>query len=89
MFVELDYQRQQITINRRGTEETRPLQEKAGYRTETIQETPFIQTREPLKNELQSFLNCIQTRSTPIVDGKEALKAVRLAINIANTIDSN
>ncbi len=88
-FVELDYQRQQITINRRGTEETRPLQEKAGYRTETIQETPFIQTREPLKNELQSFLKCVQNRNTPIVDGGEALRAVKLALNIADTIDSN
>lgn len=89
MFIELDYQRQQITINRRGTEEVTPLQEKSGYRTETIQETPFIQTREPLKNELQSFLECVRTRSTPIVDGQEALRAVKLSVNIATTIDLN
>jgi predicted dehydrogenase len=89
MFLELDYQRQHITINRRGSEEMTLLQGKSGYRTETIQETPFIRTREPLKNELESFLESIRTGSTPVVDGSEGLEAVRLAVDIVDAIDSN
>lgn len=89
MYIELDYQRQNININRRGTEETTLLQGKSGYRTETIQETPFIRTREPLKNELESFIESIQTGETPTVNGEEALEAVRLATNIVNAIDTN
>jgi predicted dehydrogenase len=87
MFVELDYQRQQVTINRRGTEEITPVQEKSGYRTETIQETPFIQTYEPLKKEIQSFIECVRTRNTPIVDAVDGVIAVKIASNIANKID--
>jgi predicted dehydrogenase len=88
-FIELDYQRQQITVNRRGTEETTLFEDTSGYRTETIQETPFVQTREPLKNELQSFIECVRTRETPLVDGQQALRAVELASEITSTIDSN
>jgi len=89
MYIELDYQRQHITINRRGTEETMLLQGQSGYRTETIQETPFIRTREPLKNELESFIECVQTGRTPTVSGDDALEAVKLATNIVDAIDIN
>lgn len=86
-YIELDYQRQDITINRRGSEETTLLRGKPGYRTETIQETPFVQTREPLKNELESFLEAVKSRTTPLVDGNEGLEAVRLALDVMNTIN--
>lgn len=88
-FIQLDYQSQQITVNRRGTEETTLFEDTSGYRTETIQETPFVQTREPLKNELQSFVKCVRTRETPLVDGQQALRAVELASEITNDIRSN
>jgi Predicted dehydrogenases and related proteins len=88
-FIQLDYQQQRITVNRRGTEETTLFEDTSGYRTETIQETPFVQTREPLKNELQSFVKCVQTRETPLVDGQQALRAVELASEITSDIHSN
>lgn len=89
MYLELDYQRQHITINRQGTEETTHLHGQSGYRTETIQETPFIKTREPLKNELESFLSCVRSHDPPVVGADDALSAVELALTIVDTIDAN
>jgi UDP-2-acetamido-3-amino-2,3-dideoxy-glucuronate N-acetyltransferase len=37
-------------------------------------ENVYVDKNEPLKNELQEFINCIQTRQNPLTDHKEALK---------------
>lgn len=89
MFLELDYQAQGITISRRGTEQTTVLEGTAGYRTESIQETPFIQTREPLKNELEAFLESVRTQSPPVVGPDDGIAAVRLATEIVDLIRDN
>lgn len=80
-FIQMNYQEQDITVQRRGTEETTTFLSRSGYRTETITESPFIQTKEPLSIELEHFVFSIREGVTPLVDGKTGLKAVRLAAN--------
>lgn len=37
-----------------------------------------LEPQEPLKNECQEFLSCIATRRTPLTDGNEGLRVLRL-----------
>jgi predicted dehydrogenase len=41
---------------------------------------------EPLKIELESFVNCVKTRSIPVVSGEDGFRALELAININEAI---
>jgi len=44
---------------------------------------------EPLKKELESFLDCIVTHKDPIVSGEEGLKAIEVANDILCEIEKN
>lgn len=88
-YITLDYQKQDITIQMTGAEGTTSLFDRSGYRSETITESPFIQTREPLKIELEHFLNCVETRITPKINGEVGLAAVQLARTVAGGIQTN
>ena len=46
-----------------------------------------IEKREPLKQELKSFLHCVQTNSKPLVSGKEGKRALAVALDILDKID--
>ncbi|WP_435184893.1 Gfo/Idh/MocA family protein [Halobellus sp. EA9] len=85
-YITLDYQEQSITLQRRGQETTTTVFDQAGYRTETITESPYVRTREPLKQELEHFLSCVRERRTPRTDGESGLEAVRLASEITDAI---
>jgi len=43
-------------------------------------------TEEPLRLELESFVNCVRTRSKPIVGGEDGLRALELAMMINEQI---
>lgn len=88
-YITLDYQKQDITVQKTGVEGTTSLFDRSGYRSETITESPFIQTREPLKIELEHFLDCVKTRSEPKTNGAVGLEAVRLARTVAEGIKTN
>jgi predicted dehydrogenase len=38
--------------------------------------------KEPLKEELKDFVSCVKNRTRPMVSGKEALEALRVALRI-------
>jgi predicted dehydrogenase len=44
-------------------------------------------TAEPLKIELESFLECVRKRNVPVVTGEDGLRALELAIRINEQID--
>lgn len=85
-YITLEYQKQRITIQHRGEGTTTTMSEKARYRTETVTETPFVRTREPLKNELEHYLSAVRDRSTPRVAGAEGIRAVELASSVTDRI---
>ncbi|MFB6178900.1 MAG: Gfo/Idh/MocA family oxidoreductase [Halorientalis sp.] len=88
-YITLDYQEQTIVIQRQGTEETTTLLDQSGYRTETVTESPYIKTREPLKIEIEHFVDAVRDRKTAKVSGKEGVAAVDLANRIVSDIRSS
>lgn len=82
-YIELDYQDQNIIVHRRGFGKQTTVEGRTGYRTESISETPFVRTREPLKNELEHFISRVQDRGTPRVSGRDGVKSVERATEIA------
>jgi len=85
-YITLDYQEQDMAIQRRGVEQTTTMLEQSGYRTETVSESPFIARREPLKKELDHFVDCVRSRETPRVDGTDGVKAVEQASAVIESI---
>lgn len=74
-----DLMRQDITIHRMTHHEF-VGGSGASYRQSTVLEIPFLERRgEPLVAEQQHFVDCVLTGTAPIVDGKAALRALRLA----------
>ncbi|MEK6559802.1 MAG: gfo/Idh/MocA family oxidoreductase, partial [Planctomycetota bacterium] len=48
-----------------------------------------IDDYEPLKKELESFVDCIEERREPVVSGEEGLKAIEVANDILREIEKN
>ena len=88
-YIKLDYQQQSITIQKKGVDHLTSFDGESGYRTEAVTETPLIQTREPLKNELEHFLRCIRTRQTPRVGGNAGVAVIRRIKSIVEQIDEH
>jgi predicted dehydrogenase len=53
-----------------------------------VREPVPIQKVEPLKVELQSFIDCVHARQTPVVSGESAKQALDLAFEITRQIQS-
>lgn len=69
-------------------------QEVHGYRLTTAGERPGIeplqlevQKKEPLRAELEAFVDCVRTRRRPLVAGEDGLAALELAIRVGEAID--
>jgi hypothetical protein len=51
-------------------------------------EIPFLErTGEPLRLELEHFVDAVRHRTTPAVDSTDGLEALRLAIEIGELIE--
>lgn len=85
-YISLDYVQQGLTIQRRGVERTTELDTYSGFRTETVTESPYISNREPLKNELESFVYAVRTKETPEVTGEDGMSAVDLSSHVVEKI---
>jgi predicted dehydrogenase len=71
-------------------------QEVKGYRLVAEGELrtvkPFdvtVEKKEPLRAELESFLQCVHDRRRPLVTGEDGLEAVALAARVAAAIDES
>jgi predicted dehydrogenase len=57
--------------------------QRMGYKQETVTEIPYLSRHgEPLRFELESFVQCVATRSTPAVTGEDGMKALALALDV-------
>lgn len=48
-----------------------------------------VETKEPLRAELDAFLQCVRDRSRPLVSGEDGLEAVALAKRVATAIEQS
>ncbi len=98
-YVSLDYRAQEgyiYRIAREGEEESSLLKKLLKAKDSTIvsefagkrivREPVPIEKVEPLKVELQSFIECIHARETPVVSGESAKLALDLAFEITRQI---
>jgi len=76
-YVSVDYARQDCTVTGVNAE-----------RKVSFQQLP-IEKAEPLKRQFDSFLDCCETRSTPVVDGAAAARAFGLARDILGKIEEH
>jgi predicted dehydrogenase len=82
-YVSTDYSEQQVMVYHKKQGE---LPQDASP-MEAIHIEPLdVERVEPLKIEISSFLECIPTRTAPIVSGKDGLKALQLAHDIMDFI---
>ena len=67
-------------------------QEVKGYRLAGKTVLPIevtVTKKEPLRAELEAFIECVRTRTRPLVSGEDGLAAVELAIRVAKAIDES
>ena len=67
-------------------------QEVKGYRLAGKTVLPIevaVTKQEPLRAELEAFIECVRTRTRPLVSGEDGLAAVELAIRVAKAIDES
>ncbi|MBN1474029.1 MAG: Gfo/Idh/MocA family oxidoreductase [Syntrophaceae bacterium] len=73
-YISLDYFNQTIDISEKGPDNT-------------IKKTSVpIERKEPLKEELRDFLDCVKYNKKPKVSGEDGLKALRLANRICEKL---
>jgi predicted dehydrogenase len=51
--------------------------------------TAVVEKKEPLRAELEAFLQCVRDRTRPIVSGEDGLNAVALAVRVAEAINES
>ncbi|WP_254524300.1 Gfo/Idh/MocA family protein [Natrinema caseinilyticum] len=85
-LVEVDYLEQSVLIHRDSYPEYLTDDGQPRYRHESVVERPRVESAEPLRNELESFVESVRTDTEPEVtaeDGIAALETVRLIDRLA------
>ncbi|MFB1065122.1 Gfo/Idh/MocA family oxidoreductase [Natrinema sp. H-ect4] len=85
-LVEVDYLEQSVLIHRDSYPEYLTDDGQSRYRHESVVERPRVDTGEPLRNELESFVEAVRTGTEPEVtaeDGIQALETVQLIDRLA------
>jgi len=80
--INVDYTDQSIEIHRHSLPEYVERGGNLRFRHESIIERPTVENGEPLKAELESFVETVRTGGTPVVTGRDGLRAVELAARI-------
>ncbi|MFC4437939.1 MULTISPECIES: Gfo/Idh/MocA family protein [Natrialbaceae] len=81
-LVEVDYIDQSIEIHRRSVPEYVENGGDIRFRHESLVERPHVPNDEPLRNELESFLETVRTDGTPKVTVDDGLAALQIARQI-------
>ena len=82
-YYSLDYAEQQVAICRLTPSET------PGALPNIVAGGLEITKREPLVAEIESFLNSVRDRTTPVVSGSDGRRALKLAIDVLESIRSH
>jgi predicted dehydrogenase len=58
-------------------------------RREIIPAEVTVEKKEPLRAELEAFVECVRTRARPLVSGDEGLAALQLALLVGSGIEAS
>lgn len=75
-YVSLDFLNQNLSVYKRSARGI-------------IKESPTVERIEPLKSELEDFIDSISRKRTPLVSGRLAREALRVALNISKQIENS
>ena len=73
-FMDLDYQSQEITCSRKNNGEIE-------------KEVKKPEGKEPLREQLISFIDCIKNGTRPLVSGHEGREALKVALKISGLVN--
>ena len=89
-LVEVDYLDQTVLIHRESYPEYVIDDGQNRYRHESVVERPRVQNREPLRCELESFVEAVRTGTTPEVTAEDGIRALETVQTIDRlTTDEN
>lgn len=80
--VELDYIDQSVAIHRHARPEYATVGSGLRFRQESVTERPLIDSEEPLRRELRSFVDAVASGTPPVVSGADGLRALALCQQI-------
>jgi predicted dehydrogenase len=80
-YVSIDYARQDLFVIDVDAQAA-PMQAETGLPPGLAFRKPPLQTGEPLLLEIESFLDCVRTRTVPRASGEDGLAALTLALDI-------
>ena len=81
-YVVVDYLDQTVQIHRNSVPEYVVNDGEMRYRHESVIENPAVDTGEPLKRELRSFLETVREGGQPRVTGADGIRALEIATEI-------
>ena len=86
-WIAVDYIDRSVEIHRHSLPEY--VERKSGmhYRHEGVVERPMVDSGEPLKEELASFVDCVRERKAPLVTAADGLRALSVARKIDRLAD--
>ena len=79
-YLSVDFQNRELATYRKGEEEMYP-----GIPKINIEKNNFDES-DALKSEIEHFLDCVQTQSTPKITGHDAKRALQTAIEISELL---
>ncbi|WP_311173532.1 Gfo/Idh/MocA family oxidoreductase [Halobellus ordinarius] len=82
--VTVDYLTQSVEIHRQSLPQYIEHEGDVRYRSESVVERPQVNSGEPLRRELQSFVDAIRSNREPAVSGSDGLRALELIRLIEN-----
>jgi len=86
--VNVDFMDQSVRIYRHSDPSYHTEDGDVHYSQESIIERPAVDSDEPLKRELRSFVDCVRNGSTPRTTGADGLHAMLLADEISDIANS-
>jgi len=86
--VNVDFMDQSVRIYRHSDPSYHTEDGDVHYSQESIIERPAVDSDEPLKRELRSFVDCVRNGSTPRTTGTDGLHAMLLADEISDIANS-
>ncbi len=84
-YLHLDYIEQNITLRKQVSSRYIFDQPKAMYRREFLVDQPMISKDEPLRLEIEHFVECLREQKNPLVSGEDGKRA----LEVANQISEN
>ncbi|MEJ6951179.1 Gfo/Idh/MocA family oxidoreductase [Natronospora cellulosivora (SeqCode)] len=83
-YIELDYIQRKIVINTGHL-----LPEGKGYHLNQAIEELYDSQEDALESQLSHFIDCIENKQKPLIDGRDALKALKISKDVQAIITEN